>query len=123
MSTHPNVMLYVSFTVDGTARKTLRNILTEFNQELESDEAGGNNVIIGGREYSAIVMEDDYCESYQISDNEGNLVFMDMVTYGYGESIEWEELSKAASELEQWAIGVCERHKCSHKIKVGANYW
>ena len=68
-------------------------------------------------------MENDYDDSNQLSAKEGDIVLYDLVTYGYGEMVTWEKLEAQKQVLEEWAKGVCERHKCSYQIFVGANYW
>jgi hypothetical protein len=117
MSEHPNVLLIARLTPDGLARKTMRDILTESNVDDEDD------IEIGGVKYHHRVMEDDYYESYQISGKEGDLIFFDLVTYGYGEYITWEKLEAQKNVLEAWAKQTCEKHNCSYKIVVSANMW
>ena len=58
-----------------------------------------------------------------MSADEGDIVFMDFVTYGYGETIIWDELEKKKEELEKWSKIVCSKHNCSYKIFITANYW
>lgn len=53
----------------------------------------------------------------------GDIIVYDMVTYGYGELIEWDKLVKQKEELEAWAKIMCEKFNCSYKIFVTANYW
>jgi hypothetical protein len=117
MSTHPNAILAVALTPDETTRKTLRAILAEAG--IDDDD----QIKIGDAEYHLIVMESDYDDSMQVSAKEGDIVALDMVTYGYGETISWAKLEAQKTDLEQWAKGVCERHKCSYEIFVTANYW
>lgn len=119
MSTHPNVILLCELTPDNLSRKTMRNILEEAGVK---DEYG--KVKIGPDEYNYEVMEEDYDESWQISAKIGNLIFFDLVTYGYGDNIAWDELQRQKNDLETWAQGICERHNCSaYQIYVTANYW
>lgn len=120
MSTHPNARLMVVLTPDGLSRKTMRDILesTTMN-DSEIDE----QVVIDGVEYRPLVMEGDYDESWQIAANEGDLVFHDLFTYGYGESMSWDELEKRKHALEFWAVDICEKHNCTYDIRVSANYW
>jgi hypothetical protein len=111
---------------DGLTRKTYRSILDE-QRENETDDAYAlvdeTDVIIGGKDYHSIVMEEEYDEGFQISADEGDLVFFTFVTYGYGETIEWDRLAEMKDALEKWSIGVCEKHNCTYKIFVTANYW
>lgn len=102
---------------DNLSRKTMREILSESN--IDDD----NDLKIGDAEYRHLVMESDYDEGYQISADEGDLVFFDMITYGYGENITWSKLEEKKTDLENWAIGICERHHCNYKIFITANYW
>jgi hypothetical protein len=117
MSTHPNVILMAVLIPDGLSRKTMRDILTEY---LADDDG---NIKIGNEEYHSLVMESDYEDSNQIAAKEGDLVFYDLVTYGYGEVIFWGDLEKRKVELEKWAQTVCVKHRCKFDIRVTANYW
>ena len=118
MSTHPNVLLILHLTPDDLARKTFREIMNEANA-TESDA----RIKIGSKEYNALIMEGDYHDDWQISSREGDILVFDLVTYGYGETIDWEALSKQKEELENWAQTVCKEHSCTFRISVGANYW
>ena len=118
MSTHPNVILLLTLTPEGLTRKTRKDIMAECHVEKEDDY-----IKIGNQDYHHEVMEEDYNEDYQISAKEGDIIIFDLVTYGYGESISWDDLSAQKQELEEWAKGICERHHCSFKINVTANYW
>ena len=104
-------------TPDGLARKTMREILAEH------DADGDDDIVIGVTSYHQKIMESDYDESYQISAAEGDLVFFTFITYGYGDTIAWSKLEARKKELEEWAIGMCERHHCFYEICVSANYW
>lgn len=117
MSTHPNAMLLLTLKPDGLARKTYRDILAELGVE------GDASIKIGGATYHHDVMESDYDDSNQIAADEGDIVLWDLVTYGYGERIEWDKLAVQKAELDEWARGICERHKCAAKVYVSANYW
>jgi hypothetical protein len=117
MSTHPNVVLMARLTPDGLSRKTMRDILATQNLEDDAD------ILIGGKNYPHDVMESDYLEGYQLSAKEGDLVFFDLVTYGYGEVISWDELQMQNDSLEKWAKETCEKFHCSYEIVVTANYW
>lgn len=118
MSTHPNVVLMAVLTPNGLSRKTMRDIRAKMEAEDEDDD-----IKIGGKDYRPIVMESDYEESFQISAQEGDLVFADMVTYGYGNTVSWEDLSSQKEELQKWADDVCKEFNCTFKIMVTANYW
>lgn len=104
---------------DGLSRKTFRSILEE--NGIQDDEL--DDLKIADEEYNFIVMESDYHEGYQISADEGDLVFFDMVTYGYGDTIEWSKLEKQKNDIEQWAKDTSQKHNCSYKIVITANYW
>ena len=118
MSTHPNVILMAVITPNSTSRKTMRAILLDHREDEDSED-----VKIGDDTYGSVVMESDYYEGYQIAAKEGDLVFFDMVTYGYGEVIKWGELEKKKSVLADWATLVCSEHDCSYEIAITANYW
>ena len=117
MSIHPNVILLVTLTPDGLSRKTRRDILAGDSIDIE------DSIEIGEYSYHHEVMESDYNDNYQISAAEGDIIIFDMVTYGYGRKIDWDDLAKQRLTLETWAINVCARYHCSYKIFVTANYW
>ena len=118
MSTHPNVILMAVLTPEGLSRKTMNAILAEAGVTDIDDE-----IKIGSGDYNPLVMETDYDEGWQISAKEGDLVFHDFLTYGYGQVVEWEKIEAQKKELEDWAKAICERHHCTYKIMVTANYW
>jgi len=126
MSTHPNAILLLTLTPDGLVRKTRRGILEE-NKVYKWDEPGvideEGQIVIGENKYHQKVMEDDYLEGMQIAAKEGDIIVFDMVTYGYGEVIEWDDLEKQKQELEEWAKFMCDKFHCNYKIFVTANYW
>lgn len=117
MSTHPNVILLLTLKPDELSRKTLRAI----RDEAGIDDDG--SLKIGDHDYHVSVMETDYDDGYQISSDEGDIIIFDMITYGYGEKVEWSKLVSQKDALEVWASAACERHKCSAKIFITANYW
>ena len=121
MGAHPNTILLLTLTPDGLSRKTMRDILAEAG--LDPDESLDDQITIGGEEYHHDVMESDYDDGWQISAKEGDLLFFDLVTYGYGETVTWEKLEAQKKELEEWAIDVCKRHNCTHQIWITANHW
>ena len=117
---HPNALLILVLTPDDLARKTYRAILEDAGQK--DDE--GAQIPIGKDQYWPKVMESDYDErGLQVSAKEGDILLVDMVTYGYGEYVTWAELEAQKQALETWAIETCAKHKCSYEIRVGANYW
>jgi starvation-inducible outer membrane lipoprotein len=115
MSCHPNVILLLKLRPDGLARKTMR--------EIAGDIPDAADVKIGSHDYHRLVMESDYNDNWQLTAKEGDLLFFDLVTYGYGESIAWDKLVAQARELEDWALAMCAEHHCSYEIEVTANYW
>jgi hypothetical protein len=119
VSTHPNAILLLTLTPEGLSRKTMAAILEEAGIGPEEDL----KIEGASAEYSHKVMESGYDEDWQISAQEGDLIFFDLVTYGYGEVISWEALEKQKNALEEWAKGICERHHCAYKIFITANYW
>jgi hypothetical protein len=132
MSTHPNVLLIAVVTPNGTSRKTMRAILEEAGVgEDDRDIALPGGKAAGKPEPNVpkplslhhLVMEKDYDESWQISAKEGDLLFFDLVTYGYGEALSWSELEVKKHLLDEWAVGICARHNCTYEIRVSANYW
>lgn len=117
MSTHPNAILQLVLKPDDLARKTYRAILSDFEVSTDDD------FNINGSNYHHRIMESDYYEPSQISANEGDIVFWDLVTYGYGQKVTWAKLEAQKLALEDWAKKVSEKYKCSFEIFVGANYW
>ncbi len=117
MSTHPNAMLLLVLKPDDLARKTMRAIRQEAGVGDEDD------IKIGKADYHLDVMEETYDEDKQIAADEGDIVMWDLVTYGYGEKIEWDKLAAQKAALDEWVKGVCERHKCAATIYISANYW
>lgn len=115
MSTHPNVILVLKLTPEGLARRTMREIAGEIPDAAD--------IKIGSHDYHRVVMESDYNDDWQLTAKEGDLLFFDLVTYGYGEVISWENLAAQAYELEQWAKEISVKHHCSYAIEVTANYW
>ena len=122
MSTHPNVILMVVLTPRGLARQTMKAIL---NAEIgkDYDREAADQVTIGDVGYYPLVMESDYDEGFQIAAKEGDLVFHDHATYGYGDVITWPELQRRKDALEEWAKRISEQHACDYRIDVSANYW
>lgn len=118
MSTHPNVILLAILTPDDLSRKTMRDILAD-----EGIEDSNKDIKINGIDYSHLIMESEYEEGYQISGKEGDLLFFDLITYGYGEFVTWEKLEAQKQSLEDWAKQTSEKHHCSYEIRVSANYW
>ena len=117
MSTHPNVILMAVLTPKGLARQTMAAIL---GKPYVRDH---HDVEIGGEDYHTLVMEEDYDDGMQISAKEGDLVFYDLVTYGYGEVIAWADLEARKAKLEEWAKNAAQIHACDWRIEVSANYW
>ena len=122
MSTHPNVILFVALSPDGLTRKTLKDILSDSNLSIKED-GEIPDIKIGNEAYHVNVMEESYNESDQISAKEGDIVLHDLVTYGYGEKIEWDKLVERKTSLEEWAKVISIKFNCSYKIYVSANYW
>lgn len=120
MSTHPNAILLLALKPDDLTRKTYRAIIQEMGHDPDEDSP---SLKIAGEDYHIQVMEESYDESMQISADEGDIIIFDMVTYGYGERIEWSKLTAQHDALSEWAMGICERHKCRASFYITANYW
>jgi hypothetical protein len=120
MGTHPNVILAVALKPDGLSRKTLRGMI-EAGDVADND--GDTEASIDGKTFYVTIMEDDYDEDYQIAADEGDIVIWDMVTYGYGEVIAWDDLASMKLAVAAWAKDVGERHHCKPRCFVTANYW
>jgi len=117
MSTHPNAILMAVLTPAGWSRERMQEIVPGYDQDSHS------YIEIGDTKYNAIIMESDYDERFQISAREGDLIFFDMITYGYGDRIAWDRLTSLHGKLQRWALETCQTHHCSYKIFVTANYW
>src|SRR3990167_724768 len=118
MSTHPNVILMAVLTPQGLARQTMKAIL-----HVDYSHDAAPQVTISGEDYDALVMESDYDESLQISAKEGDLVFYDLVTYGFGEVVTCASLEAQKTALEAWAKEMSVQHACDYRIDVTANFW
>jgi hypothetical protein len=118
VSTHPNVLLICTLTPNGLSRKTMRDILAAAGIEDEEKD-----IKIDGVAYHHAVMESNYHDDWQVGADEGDLIFLDLVTYGYGEQIAWDALAAQKQSLENWAVATCAAHNCAYKISVSANYW
>lgn len=123
MSAHPNVILMAVLTTNNTSRKTLREILAKAHPGEEPDAPNYDTIMMGGNRYRAIVMEATYDDNWQIKAKEGDIVFFNMVTYGYGDVIEWDKLEQRHWELDAWASTACKTHDCTYHIDVTANHW
>jgi len=117
MGAHPNVILAVALEPDGLSRKTLREILHIYKHK-ENDE-----INIGEEKYHYIVMEEDYNDTWQISGDEGDIIIFRFITYGYGETVSWNDLEKEKKLLEEWAYENSTEFNYSYKIFVTANHW
>jgi hypothetical protein len=115
MSIHPNVILLCRLTPHGLSRKTMKDICGPIDDD--------DDVTIGTKNYHRKVLEDDYDNDMQIGGKEGDLLFYDLVTYGYGEEIKWDDLVNQKDELDLWAKNTCKVHHCDYEIVVTANYW
>lgn len=129
MGAHPNVLLIAVIKPDETSRKTMRAILGEAG-DAENDGViclpGGtasDSKKTGEVNLYHLVMEGSYDDGWQIEAKEGDLIFFEMVTYGYGEFLTWADLERRKTILDEWCRGICERHKCAYEIRVSANHW
>jgi hypothetical protein len=131
MSAHPNVLLIAVVTPDDGSRKTMREILAESgtgDDHKITIPAGAKVDYNPGMppvpfEVHHIVFEQGYDDSWQIEAKEGDLAFFELVTYGYGEFITWDDLQAKKNAFEEWCKGICERHRCRYEIRISANYW
>jgi hypothetical protein len=121
MSTHPNVILMAVFTPDDLPMKTHRAIMADVPNPYEYD-LEGLQVEVGSEKYYVKCCE-GYDEDNQISARPGEIIAHSLITYGYGEFVTWDKLAGLKNDLEAWAKGICEKHKCSFEIRVLANYW
>jgi len=118
MGTHPNVLLVLELTTDDLPMKTYRKILSYCGVNEDDD------IDIEGKKYHHLVMqEDDYDDGWQIKSHPGRILFFDLVTYGYGDSIDWDVLESQKDELSLWSVTICDKFNCTSRIFVTANYW
>jgi hypothetical protein len=119
MGTHPNVILMVALTPDDLTRKTYRTICAA----EQIDEEDGS-FYLGEDSYQLRVMESGYDADSQISAKEGDIVAHSLVTYGYGEAIEWADLQAKMTDLQEWTRRICQTVQI-HEVhyRIGANYW
>ena len=139
MSTHPNAMLILRLEPDDVPCKTLREMLDERRKGFDRDGDGlirvnehdsnypqlpcDTEFAIGDIVYRSKLM-DGYDESDQIDGEEGQIVLYDLMTYGFGESIAFDEVKRRAEALEAWAAENCPKHKISKwSVEISANYW
>lgn len=119
MSVHPNAMLMAHLSPGDLPRKTFLAILKD--HKGNPDESF---IKIGGFRFYVIMMEESYDESWQISGVPGEIVLMNMVTYGYGERILWDALAERKNVLSEWIAENKDRYVIeSSEISIGANYW
>lgn len=120
MSTHPNVILALQLTPDDFPMKTIRKIYADFR----SSKVDMDDIKIDGNDYHSLAMEEGYDEDWQLSADPGSILFFDLVTYGYGDTIDWDKLEAQKMSLEAWAKEALVKYNCSqYKIFVTANYW
>ena len=139
MSTHPNAMLILRLEPDDVPRKTLREMLDEHRKGFDRDSDGLIRVNEHGSNYPRLLDDNVFCignivyrsklmdgydESDQIDGEEGQIVLFDLMTYGYGESIAFDEVKRRAEALNAWAVENCPKHKISKwSVEVSANFW
>jgi hypothetical protein len=104
-------------TPESNPRETAKAI-AEANNANEYDQ-----ILIGGVQYRCLLMRDEYDSNDQIGAKEGDFVVFDLVTYGYGATITWQNLCDRQQALEVWAAMASEKFHCKHEIFVSANYW
>lgn len=140
MGTHPNAMIMAVLTVDQGSRKTERMIFEYCQKNGVKTDADDKEIRIPTGErghvseqwpegypitcnWSVKVMESDYDEGYQISADEGQIVFHTFLTYGYGEKISWERLEAIKNQIEDLLEPMSKPLQFSYEIFIGANYW
>lgn len=121
MGPRPNAMLILKLTPDDLPRKTFVAICKESGFDPKNSD--NHKIKIGDLNYRIMVAKDCYDDEWQMSANEGQIILHDFLTYGYGEDIAWSEVARRASALEEWAKKACERHSCTYRIYISANYW
>lgn len=120
MGRHPNALLILLVTPDDLPWRTYQEMLDAFRAE-----DGDGYIKIGKHDYQIYVCDsDEYSEDYQIKAKEGQVVIFDMVTYGFGQVLTWNEMLEQKQELEAWAEANKEKFRFTKwEIRVGANYW
>jgi len=145
MGIHPNAMLLVLVDPDNGSRRTYRELFAEMKNmgiecEPEYDGTGGGQFRLpngsdgkptdrcpGGEpteeDYYVQVFEDDYDHCFQISGREGQLSIHDLVTYGYGDKVQWKELEAQKNRLTDLLDQLAPKLKFTYEVYIGANYW
>src|ERR1700704_6319371 len=114
MSIHPNAILQFSLTPDDLSRKTFRGIVDKYCEgEYESP---GFDIGKGNFHIHIMEEEDGYNRGYQIKGKEGDILIFDHITYGYGETILWDDLIKLKEEAEIVIKKICEEFNCSYEV-------
>ena len=119
MSVHPNTVLFVELVPDDLPNKTFRAIVEE-NAEGGMEDPSFE---IEGDLYHFVLAESDYDRAYQLRTKKGCIYALSMVTYGYGQTISWEEIATKKNNLEAWSVRTARIHNCEHTIGITANYW
>lgn len=124
MSAHPNIILMACLTPDDLPMKTMRAILADEGITDAIDEAA---ITLGaehfGEDFRCFVMNGAYNDGMQITGKSGDLIFHTFLTYGYGEVVSIETLNTRIRTLEEWAKKTAEKHHCTYRIELTANYW
>lgn len=118
MSIHPNAIMMMVY--EGDAAETIYNELDGGEMETTGSSA---ELQIGGTEWRLLLMQDSYDESDQISAPEGSLVFFDLITYGYGDTIAWEKCVAWQAALEAYGKELVQKHGGKISFYITANYW
>lgn len=133
-------MMIAVLTPDNGSRKTQRGIFDHCEKRgLKVNAEDGEIGILNGKkgavsdkypdgypltdDWSLHVMEDDYYESSQISADEGQIVVYDLITYGYGERISWEETEAKRRQLIGLLDPMVDPLKFTYEIFISANFW
>lgn len=122
MSIHPNVILMAILQPDDLPMKTLRALREHVG--IKGEEDAGEFSVEGQDTWNLTLMEGSYDDGWQIAAPTGSIVVHDFLTYGYGDTIEWEKVVAIVERLKAWCAGLPESlHIGKFEIKITANYW
>lgn len=116
MSRNSHVVLVAQLIAESDSAAVYRSIIDP------TDTEDGVEVAIDNEYYTVFLAEDGYCDEWQISAAPAAVVVFCYVTSDYGELIPWEKLEARKNRLEAWCKEVCQKHHCSFKIGLTANY-
>ncbi len=118
MSEYPNCLLLGILIPDDLPSKTYRAVCAEVG--AVGDDPSTH---IGEQLFHLKLMDGDYDEGMQVSAPSGSTVFVGMVTYGYGDTMTWEEFVALRDALYARLTDIAAKVQASVEIRISANHW